>query len=204
MLSFLEVSLSRLSCGLRTDGGGPNLLARAIEALEELAEFAAGGAGRDRGRLAPAGVQALLGMEEPTATGSDRDWEGTPRSDSADERRQSPVGCTKNPRRAVEAGPDGLASDGVEVYARRKAPSHVWRAFLKNHAKDLIALDFFTVPTATFRILFVFVVLSHGGRRLVHVNVTEHPTADWTARQLIEACGLEEPPGHLIRDRDRA
>ena len=62
---------------------------------------------------------------------------------------------------------------------------------------------FFTAPTATFRILFVLVVLSHDRRRLVHFNVTEHPTAGWTARQLVGACGLEETPGHLIRDRDQ-
>jgi hypothetical protein len=86
---------------------------------------------------------------------------------------------------------------------RRKPPSQTWRAFLKNHAKDLIAVDFFTVPTATFRILFVLVVLSHARRRLVHFNVTEHPTAGCTARQLVEACGPEETPGHLIRDRDQ-
>jgi putative transposase len=69
----------------------------------------------------------------------------------------------------------------------RRPPSQAWRTFLKNHAKDLIALDFFTVPTATFRVLFVLLVLSHGRRRLVHFNVTEHPTAEWTARQLLEA-----------------
>jgi len=86
---------------------------------------------------------------------------------------------------------------------QRKPPSQTWRAFLKNHAKDLIAVDFFTVPTATFRILFVLVVLRHARRRLVHFNVTEHPTAEWTARQLVEACALEETPGHLIRDRDQ-
>jgi putative transposase len=77
----------------------------------------------------------------------------------------------------------------------RRPPSQAWRAFLKNHAKDLIALDFFTVPTATFRVLFVLVVLSHDRRRLMHFNVTEHPTAEWTARQLLEACGLEEAHG---------
>src|SRR5262249_51450860 len=82
-------------------------------------------------------------------------------------------------------------------------PSQAWRTFLKNHAQDLIALDFFTVPTATFRVLFVLVMLSHGRRRLLHFNVTEHPTAEWTARQLIEACGLEEGPRYLIRDRDQ-
>ncbi len=85
----------------------------------------------------------------------------------------------------------------------RRPPSQAWRTFLKNHAKDLIALDFFMVPTATFRVLFVLVVLRHDRRRLVHLNVTEHPTADWTGRQLMEACGLEEAPRHLIRDRDQ-
>ena len=85
----------------------------------------------------------------------------------------------------------------------RRPPSQAWRAFLRNHTKDLIALDFFTVPTATFRVLFVLVVLSHDRRRLVHFNVTEHPSAEWTARQLVEACGLEETPRNLIRDRDQ-
>src|SRR5437899_302976 len=74
---------------------------------------------------------------------------------------------------------------------QRKPPSQTWRAFLKNHAKDLIAVDFFIVATATFRILFVLVVLSHARRRLVHFNVTEHPTAARTARQLVEAYGLQ-------------
>ena len=86
---------------------------------------------------------------------------------------------------------------------QRRPPSQVWRTFLKNHAQDLIALDFFTVPTATFRVLFVLVVLSHGRRRLWHFNITEHPTAEWTGRQLIEACGPEDSPRYLIRDRDQ-
>ena len=85
----------------------------------------------------------------------------------------------------------------------RRPPSQAWRTFLKNHAPGLIALDFFTVPTATFRVLFVLVMLTHSRRRLVHFNVTEHPTAEWTARQLLEACALEEGPRYLIRDRDQ-
>src|SRR5256712_6034470 len=85
----------------------------------------------------------------------------------------------------------------------RRPPSQAWRTFLKNHASDLIGLDFFTVPTATFRVLFVLAMLTHSRRRLVHFNVTEHPTAEWTARQLIEAGGQEESPRHLIRDRDQ-
>jgi putative transposase len=77
----------------------------------------------------------------------------------------------------------------------RHPPSQAWRTFLKNYAQDLIGLDLFTVPTATFRVLFVLVVLSHARRRLVHFNVTEHPTAEWTARQLLEAWGWRRRPG---------
>ncbi|MCZ6862091.1 MAG: integrase core domain-containing protein [Alphaproteobacteria bacterium] len=85
---------------------------------------------------------------------------------------------------------------------RRGPPSQTWRTFLENHAKEIIALDFFTVPTATFRILFVLIILSHDRRRILHVNVTTHPTAAWTARQLLEACGTDVEPRYLLRDRD--
>ena len=85
----------------------------------------------------------------------------------------------------------------------RRPPSQAWRTFLKNHAADVIALDFFTVPTATFRVLFVLVMVTHKRRRLVHFNVTEHPTAEWTARQLLEVCVHEGAPRYLIRDRDQ-
>jgi transposase InsO family protein len=85
---------------------------------------------------------------------------------------------------------------------KHRAPlSQSWRSFLDNHAKDLVAIDFFTVPTATFRILFVLVVLHHD-RRILHVYVTAHPTAKWTGRQLLEACGCGEVPRYLLRDRD--
>jgi transposase InsO family protein len=84
----------------------------------------------------------------------------------------------------------------------RGPPSQTWRTFLENHAKELIALDFFTVPTATFRVLFVLVILSHDRRRILHFNVTAHPTAVWTGRQLAEACGIDEAPRCLVRNRD--
>src|SRR3989449_1285861 len=100
------------------DGDGPDLLDRVGEPLEELAEFLAGGAARDRGAVAPPGLQALLGMEESTPMGSPRGWEGPAGSDTADEPRESAVGCTEDPRRAVEARPDCLAGDGVEVHGR--------------------------------------------------------------------------------------
>lgn len=85
----------------------------------------------------------------------------------------------------------------------RKPPSQTWRTFLENHAKEIIATDFFTVPTATFRVLFVLVVLSHDRREILYTNVTESPTAEWAARQIIETIGLDEVPKYLIRDRDR-
>src|SRR5882762_560738 len=97
-------------------GYGPDLLGCVVEALEELAEFAAAGAARDRGRLAPAGVQALLGVEESTPTWPAHDQGGAPRSDSADQPRQSSLGCAEDSRRAPEAGPDGIAGDGFEVH----------------------------------------------------------------------------------------
>lgn len=73
---------------------------------------------------------------------------------------------------------------------------------LTNHVSQLASIDSFTVPTATFRVLFVFVVLSHDRRRIVRVNVTAHPTAAWTAQQLREAWPWDTAPRFVIRDRD--
>ena len=84
----------------------------------------------------------------------------------------------------------------------RKPPSQTWRTFLDNHLADIVAIDFFTVPTATFRILFAFVVLCHERRKVVHFNVTAHPTAVWTSQQIVEAFPYDEAPRYLIRDRD--
>ena len=81
-------------------------------------------------------------------------------------------------------------------------PSPTWRAFLTTHARELVAIDFFVVPTLTFRLLFAFVVLRHDRRELVHFNVTDHHTAAWTARQLVEAFPDDTAPTYLLRDRD--
>ena len=81
-----------------------------------------------------------------------------------------------------------VAKATVEKYwvRPRKPPSPAWRTFLKNHVQDMVALDFFTVPTATFKVLFVLVILAHERRRIVRFHVTEHPTAEWTAQQVVE------------------
>jgi putative transposase len=85
----------------------------------------------------------------------------------------------------------------------RKPPSQSWRTFLKNHAQDIVSVDFFTVPTATFRVLYVFVILSNARRRFVHSNVTESPSAVWTGQQIVEAFPWDTASRYMIRDRDR-
>ena len=86
---------------------------------------------------------------------------------------------------------------------RRPHPSQTWRTFLANHVHDLVSIDFFTVPTARLRVLFVLVVLAHHRRRVVHFNVTEHPTALWTAQQIVNAFPDDSAPSYLLRDRDQ-
>ncbi len=97
-----------------------------------------------------------------------------------------------------------VAASTIDKYRTRprKPPSQTWRIFLDNHAKDIVAVDFFTVPTATFRILFCFIVLRHDRRMVVHFNVTAHPTARWTAQQIVEAFPYDAAPRFLLRDRD--
>jgi transposase InsO family protein len=98
-----------------------------------------------------------------------------------------------------------VAKSTVETYrpSGRKPPSPTWKAFPANHVQDLVALDFFTVPTVTHTVLFVLVILAHKRRRVVYFNITEHPTAQWTAQQVVEAFPWDETPRYLRRDRDR-
>jgi putative transposase len=85
---------------------------------------------------------------------------------------------------------------------RPAPPSQTWRTFLTNHVRDLVSIDFFTVPTAQFRVLFVLVVLAHHRRRVLHFNVTERPTAAWTAQQIVDTFPDDTAPSYLLRDRD--
>ena len=96
----------------------------------------------------------------------------------------------------------GETSVGKYMVRRRKPPSQTWRTFLENHVKTMVSVDFFTVPTIRFQVLYVFLVLAHDRRRIVHFNVTAHPTAEWTAQQLREAFPFEQIPRYLLRDRD--
>ncbi len=83
-----------------------------------------------------------------------------------------------------------------------RSPSQSWRSFLENHRTDIAAMDFFIVPTATFRVLYVLLIMSHDRRRIIHFNVTTSPSAHWTARQVVEAFPYETQPRFLLHDRD--
>jgi hypothetical protein len=94
----------------------------------------------------------------------------------------------------------------VAKYMRRPydgVPSPTWPEFLTRHAKDIWACDFFGVRTVFFRTLYVFFVMHHETRQILQVRVTRHPTADWAAQQVVEACAWDrDPPRYLLRDRD--
>src|SRR6267378_2143540 len=96
----------------------------------------------------------------------------------------------------------GQSSVSKYMVRCRKPPSQTWRAFLENHAQQLVSIDFFTVPTIRFQVLYVFLVLAHDRRRILHFNVTAHPTADWTGQQLRDAFPFAQLPRYLLRDHD--
>jgi putative transposase len=87
---------------------------------------------------------------------------------------------------------------------RRRPRSQTWRIFLANHIGQVMATDFFVVPTVTYRLLFVLVILAHARRRVVHFSVTDQPTAAWTAQQLRSAFPHNSCPSYLLHDRDAA
>jgi len=86
----------------------------------------------------------------------------------------------------------------------RRPPSQGWKTFLRNHTDAIASIDMFVVPTVSFRLLYGLVILRHSRRKLLWLSVTAHPSAEWIAHQLTEACGWNEAPRYLIRDRDRA
>src|SRR5712671_4058794 len=142
---------------------------------------------RDRSSLAPAGLPRFLDADlVRTMALANRLW-GAPRIHGE----------------LLKLGLDISQRSVARLMPRRpKSPSQTWRTFLRNHVADLVSVDFFVVPTATFRVLYVFVVLLHHRRQVVHFNVTDSPTAAWTAQQLVEAFPDDSAPRYLLRDRD--
>jgi len=98
-----------------------------------------------------------------------------------------------------------LAQRTVAKYMVRRSPcspNQKWRTFLRNHLGQMVSVDFLTVPTLSFQVLYVFIVLCHQRRRVLHFNIVESPSASWTAQQLREAFPFASPPKYLLRDRD--
>ena len=99
-----------------------------------------------------------------------------------------------------------VAQSTVSKYIERRPrpPSQTWKTFLQNHAEAIAAIDMWVVPTLTFDLLFAFLVVGHGRRQLLWIEVTRHPTAEWLARQITEAFPWSSAPAYLVRDNDRA
>jgi transposase InsO family protein len=98
----------------------------------------------------------------------------------------------------------GQTSVAKYMAKRRGPPSQGWKTFLRNHADGIAAMDLFVVPTISFRLLYGLLIMGHDRRQVIWFGVTTHPTAEWIANQITEACGWEQPPRYLIRDRDAA
>lgn len=159
---------------------------------------------RYRDPMAADRLQTLLGLEEPPEwTGPPGRRPGGPNAHPTDVQVQPPLGRAADSRGTPETGGRDLQAAVSKYLVRhRRPPSQTWRTFLDTHLGSLVSVDFFVVPTVMFKVLFVFVVLAHDRRRVVHINVTDTPTAQWTAKQLVEAFPWDTAPRYLLRDRD--
>jgi putative transposase len=149
-------------------------------------------------------LQALLDLEEPPERARPSGCRpGGPSAHTTNVSRQSPLGAPRIHGELRKLGIEiSQATVSKYLVRHRTPPSQTWRTFLTNHVQTLVAVDFFTVPTVMFKVLFVFVVLAHDRRRVVHFNVSASPTAYWTGQQLVEAFPWETAPRYLLRDRD--
>jgi hypothetical protein len=120
-----------------------------------------------------------------------------------DEHCQSALGSAADHGELLKLGVDiGQTSVAKYMARRRDPPSQGWRTFLRNHADGIAAMDMFVVPTISFRLLYGLLIMGHGRRHILWFGVTAHPTAEWIANQVTEACGWEQAPRYLLRDRD--
>ena len=162
---------------------------------------------RDGAGLAPKGLEGLLALAVPR---NGRPWSAPYRSELRSLIRRMALENHLWGQRRIQAE---LARLGFTVSARTVAkymrrahvrgPSSSWRSFLRRHAADIWACDFFCVQTLWFQTLYAFFVIHHASREVVHIRVTQHPTAEWVAQQIVECCCWDRPPPRfLIRDRD--
>jgi transposase InsO family protein len=147
-------------------------------------------------------VLDLEGAARPNRTAGDCPRGSRP--DPPDVPEESRLGCTPHPRRAAQTLDRTLREQRQQIHGARPqaAVTDLGRTFLNNHLTQLVSIDFFTVPTLRFQVLYVFLVPAHDRRRILHCNVTALPTAEWTGQQLREAFPFDQPPRYLLRDRD--
>jgi hypothetical protein len=159
---------------------------------------------RDAHALAQGRLSALLALEiaPPGRAATSRD--GAARADPTDKHRNPLWGAPRIHGELLKLGSE-VAQSSVAKYMvkRRRPPSQGWRTFLRNHARDIAAMDLFVVPTIGFDLLYAFIIVRLDRRDLAWINVTANPTAEWVARQLTEAFPWDGAPGYMIRDRDR-
>jgi hypothetical protein len=126
-------------------------------------------------------------------------------ADPRDEHCKPTVGSAAGPWRASQARHQYRQTSVAKYMVRqRHPPSQGCKTFIRNHADGIGAIDLFVVPTISFRLLYGLLIMGHGRRQILWFGVTSHPTAEWIADQLTEACGWEQVPHYLIRDRDGA
>jgi hypothetical protein len=145
-------------------------------------------------------------LEVASVPGTAADHTGDPRSDSPFGRGERRLGCSQDPQRVAKARIRRYQNEPSLVisadFGGAAIPKRNWLAFLRNHREAIVSLDFFTVPTATFRLLYCLFVIEHGRRRILHFNVTAHPTADWVVQQLRETFAEAGPYHYTILDHD--
>jgi hypothetical protein len=107
--------------------------------------------------------------------------------------------------RSTNGAARNTPADPRDEHCQAKTPAvPSWKTFIRNHADGIAAMDLFVVPTISFRLLYGLLIMGHGRRQILWLGVTSNPTAQWIANQITEACGWEQAPRYLIRDRDRA
>ena len=177
----MGVAISDLAAGLARDGEAGN-----------------------RGPVASQGLSALLAVAIKIAPDwSAEDEHRDPPTDPPDEHFQPHLGAPRIHGELLMLGIEvSQATVGRYMPWRPKVPSPTWRSFLRNHMRNMAALDMFVVATATFRLLYTLIVLGHDRRRIIHFEVTQNPTQIWLARQMTEAFPWDTAPRYLLRDRD--
>src|SRR6185312_12960552 len=158
-----------------------------------------------RDPLASCRFQIVLALEIEASLRSTSCAVGNSPVDPRDEHRQSVVGSAENPWRVAQAWHRCRPDQRGQVYGAEEGTSvEGWKTFLRNHADGIAAMDLFVVPTIFFRAVYGLLIMGHGRRQILWSGVTAHPTAEWIANQLTEACGWEQIPRYLVRDRDGA